>query len=44
MAEAGAPIACHVAADHTFAQARLERLIYHAAVLEILDAPLEKRV
>src|SRR5262245_33976479 len=42
VAEAGATIACHVAAHHAFAQARLERLIDHAAVFEIRDAPLEK--
>src|SRR6516225_1502682 len=44
VAEAGAAIACHVAAHHTFAQARLKRLIDHTAVFEILAAPLEKFV
>src|SRR5262249_44387982 len=42
--ETGAAMACHVAAHHTFAYACLERLIDHAAVVEILDAPFEKRV
>src|SRR5262249_51964664 len=42
--EAGAAIACHVAAHHTFAQARLERLIDYAAVFEILAAPLQTLV
>src|SRR5262249_18002762 len=44
MAEAGAAIACHVAADHTFAQACLECLTHHAAIYEILGASLENLV
>src|SRR5215470_18929707 len=43
-AEADAAIACHVAAHYTFAQARLEWLIDHAAVFETLDTPLDKLV
>ena len=42
--EAGAAIACHIAAHYSFAQACLERLIDDAAVLEILDAAREKIV
>src|SRR3954451_3817901 len=44
MPEAGAAIACHVAAHHTFAEARLERLIDDAAVIEIVNAAREKLV
>src|SRR4051812_33295078 len=44
LAEAGAAIACHVAAHHAFAQARLEWLIDYALVVEILGAPLQKLV
>ena len=42
IAETGTAIACHVAANDTFLQARLEWLIDHAAVFEILDASLKK--
>src|SRR5262245_50083150 len=42
MAKAGAAIASHVAAHDTFAQARLEWLIDHAAVFEILRTATEK--
>src|SRR5262245_54196282 len=44
VAKARTAIACHVAPHHTFAQARLEWLIDHAAIFEILEAPLEKLV
>jgi hypothetical protein len=44
LAEAGAAIACHVAAHHALAQARLERLIYHSAVFEVFQARREKLV
>src|SRR5262249_47556183 len=40
--ETSAALACHIAAHHAFAQARLERLIDHAAIFKILDASLEK--
>ena len=44
MTEAGAAIAGHLAAHHTLSEARLEGLIDHTAVFEIVDAPLEKIV
>ena len=42
MAKAGTAIACHIAAHDAFAQARLEWLIDHAVILEILGAATEK--
>src|SRR3569623_3629454 len=42
MTEAGAAIACHIAAHDTFAQAWLERLSNHATIFKVLCAAIEK--